>query len=214
LIFSGRYGRRAGRFGISPGSYQPVTFALATDRKVTGFFVQTSLFKNLSSKKYIKTEIISVSINIVYYYICQGQKPCFRKRGCILRAMARKTKKTDMATMVLPGQETLGRRIARLRKERGYTQVELAEKIGIIQVLISDYERDKLRPHPEVIVRFAHALNVTTDELLGLTVSPTAGTKPSLKTLRRLNRIENLPPSQQKALFKTIDNFLKGAEKE
>jgi DNA-binding XRE family transcriptional regulator len=83
-----------------------------------------------------------VSINIVYYYICQGQKPCFRKRGCILRAMARKTKKTDMATMVLPGQETLGRRIARLRKERGYTQVELAEKIGIIQVLISDYERE------------------------------------------------------------------------
>jgi len=128
--------------------------------------------------------------------------------------MARKTKKTDMATMVLPGQETLGRRIARLRKERGYTQVELAEKIGIIQVLISDYERDKLRPHPEVIVRFAHALNVTTDELLGLTVSPTAGTKPSLKTLRRLKKIEELPPSQQKALFKTIDNFLKGAEKE
>jgi transcriptional regulator with XRE-family HTH domain len=60
---------------------------------------------------------------------------------------------------------------------KGYTQVELAEKIGIIQVLISDYERDKLRPHPEVIVRFAHALNVTTDELLGLTVSPTAGDK-------------------------------------
>jgi hypothetical protein len=38
IDFSGRYGRRAGRFGISPGSYQPVTFALATDRKVTGFF--------------------------------------------------------------------------------------------------------------------------------------------------------------------------------
>jgi hypothetical protein len=38
LIFSGRYGRRERRFGISPGSYQPVTLALATDRKVTGFF--------------------------------------------------------------------------------------------------------------------------------------------------------------------------------
>lgn len=128
-------------------------------------------------------------------------------------AMARKTK-TDMATMTQPGQESLGQRIARLRKERGYTQVEVAEKMGIIQVLISDYERDKLRPHPEVIVRFAQALDVTTDELLGIKESPTAGIKSSLKTLRRLKRIEDLPPSQQKALFKTIDNFLKGAEKE
>ncbi len=127
--------------------------------------------------------------------------------------MARKTK-TDMATMTQLGQETLGRRIARLRKEKGLTQVVLAERMGIIQVLISDYERDKLRPHPEVIVRFAQALHVTTDELLGLKDSATAGTKPSLKTLRRLKKIEELPPSQQKALFKTIDNFLKGAEKE
>jgi len=125
--------------------------------------------------------------------------------------MTRKTK-TDMATLVL-GEETLGQRIARLRKEKGYTQVELAEKIGIIQVLISDYERDKLRPHPEVIVRFAQALGVTTDEILGVKTSPTAGTKPSLKTLRRLKKIEELPLSQQKVLFKTIDNFLKGAEK-
>ncbi len=125
--------------------------------------------------------------------------------------MARKTK-TDMSTLIL-GKETLGQRMARLRKEKGYTQVELAEKIGIIQVLISDYERDKLRPHPEVIVRFAQALEVTTDEILGVKTSPTAGTKPSLKTLRRLKKIEDLPLSQQKVLFKTIDNFLKGAEK-
>jgi len=31
------------------------------------------------------------------------------------------------------GKETLGERIARLRKEKGYTQVELAQKIGINQ---------------------------------------------------------------------------------
>ena len=40
--------------------------------------------------------------------------------------------------------ETVGQRLARLRKERGWTQVELAERIGIIQSLISDYERDRL----------------------------------------------------------------------
>ncbi len=121
-------------------------------------------------------------------------------------------KKTDMAMMEL-GQETLGQRIARLRKEKGLTQVKLAEKMGMIQVLISDYERDKLRPHPEVIVRFAQALEVSADELLGMKQTATTGTKPSLKTLRRMRKIEELPPSQQKTLLKTIDIFIKAAEK-
>ena len=41
---------------------------------------------------------------------------------------------------------------------QGYTQVELAERIGIIQALVSDYERDKLRLNAEMLVRFAQAL--------------------------------------------------------
>ena len=38
------------------------------------------------------------------------------------------------------GKETLGKRIARLRKEKGCTQSELAQRIGIIRELISNYE--------------------------------------------------------------------------
>jgi hypothetical protein len=64
-----------------------------------------------------------------------------------------------------------------------------------------------------VIVRFTKALDVTTDELLGIKQIPTTGTKLTLKTLKRLKKIEELPPSQQKTLLRTIDTFLKGAEK-
>jgi transcriptional regulator with XRE-family HTH domain len=109
------------------------------------------------------------------------------------------------------GNESLGERFARLRKEKGYTQIELAKKIGITQVLLSAYERDRIRPNYEIIISFSQALEVTTDELLGVKESRTASTKPSLKILRRLNKIELLPPSQQRALLQTIDNFLKGA---
>jgi DNA-binding XRE family transcriptional regulator len=35
-------------------------------------------------------------------------------------------------------KESLGHRLARIRKEKGYTQAELAEKIGIIRGLVSD----------------------------------------------------------------------------
>lgn len=111
------------------------------------------------------------------------------------------------------GKETMGERIARLRKERGYTQAELAEKTGIIQALISDYERDKLRLHAEMVIRFAQALEVATDELLGLNGAKKNGDKISLRLLRRTKKIDYLPQSQQKTLLKTIDTFLKAAGK-
>lgn len=112
-------------------------------------------------------------------------------------------------------KETIGQRIARLRKERGYTQIELSEKTGIPQTLITDYERDKLRLHPEMVIRFAQALEVSTDELLGIKTANGNGNngKASLRLLRRVKRIEELPQSQQKTLLKTIDTFLKGAGK-
>jgi transcriptional regulator with XRE-family HTH domain len=111
------------------------------------------------------------------------------------------------------GKETIGQRIAQLRKERGYTQAELSEKMGIIQPLISDYELDKLRLHAEMVIRVAQALEVSTDELLGSKAANGNGSngKGSLRLLRRVKRIEDLPQSQQKTLLKTIDTFLKAA---
>ena len=108
--------------------------------------------------------------------------------------------------------ETFGQRLARLRKERGWTQVELAERVGIIQSLMSDYERDRLRMNPDMVVRFAAALEVTTDELLQPSGRKHAlRRKPSLRVLRRLEKIEKLPAHQQSTLLKTIDTFLRGA---
>lgn len=108
--------------------------------------------------------------------------------------------------------ESIGRTLARLRKERGYTQTELAERIGIIQALVSDYERDKLRLNADMLIRFARALAVPSDEILGLKSTHSKGKNPSLKVLRRLSRIESLTAAQQRALLKTIDMFLKAAE--
>ena len=114
---------------------------------------------------------------------------------------------------VLESGDTIGRRLARIRKEQGYTQVEVAQRIGIIQALVSDYERDKLRLNAEMLARFARALNVSADEILGLNGAQRAAVKnPSLKILRRLNRIASLPPAKQKAFLQTIDALLKVQE--
>jgi len=77
----------------------------------------------------------------------------------------------DMARKSCSQQETvsdvsLGRRIALLRKERGFAQFELAEKLGVVQSIVSDHERGRLRPHPDMLVRLAQTLQVSADEIL------------------------------------------------
>jgi len=112
------------------------------------------------------------------------------------------------------GSESLGGRLARMRTERGYTQIELAESIGITQKLVSDYERQRVRPAIDVIVRYAKLFEVSTDELLGVATKRRA--TPAIKSqrvLRRLKKIDGLSKRDQDALIRTIDNFLKGASK-
>ncbi len=109
-------------------------------------------------------------------------------------------------------KETLGQRIARLRKEKGYTQTELANKIGITQKLVSDYELDRIRPYPEMAIRFALSFDISTDELLGVKKTKNDGGKPNLKIQQRIKKIEELPTSQQKALLKTIDTFIENIQ--
>ncbi len=118
-----------------------------------------------------------------------------------------------LSPVQLVTDESFGQRFARLRKERGYTQVELAAKTGLTQALVTDYERGRLRMHAEMVVRFAQCLDVSTDELLGVSdaAKKKGGSTLSLKLIRRLQKIEQIPNSKQKALLQTIDGFLKGA---
>jgi transcriptional regulator with XRE-family HTH domain len=107
--------------------------------------------------------------------------------------------------------ETIGQRLARLRKERGYTQVGLAEKTGTRQVLISAYETDRAALSAEMAVRFALALEVSTDELLHPNVKKKSTAKPSLKVMRRLEQIEKLPENKQSFILSALDSMLRGA---
>src|SRR5271157_1446964 len=100
-------------------------------------------------------------------------------------------------------------RLSRLRKERGWTQVELAERLGITQTLLSDYERGKLRLNATLIVRLANALETSTDELLQPKEAQSPlRRKPSLRVQRRVEKIEKLPPRKQYFVLKALDALL------
>jgi transcriptional regulator with XRE-family HTH domain len=109
--------------------------------------------------------------------------------------------------------ESLGERLARLRKEKGITQIELAERLGVSQPLVSEWERDGLRLNSEVIVALNLILGVSADDLLGLSSKKTAPSDaaPRRRFIRRLQAMSKLPRRDQEALLRTIDAFLSKA---
>jgi transcriptional regulator with XRE-family HTH domain len=66
------------------------------------------------------------------------------------------------------GETRFGKRLQALRKARGLTQVQLAEAAGTTQRAISYYETEAGFPPAPAVIDLAKALNVTTDELLGV----------------------------------------------
>ena len=62
--------------------------------------------------------------------------------------------------------DTLGKRIAALRKEKGMTQEELAEKLGVSPQAISKWENGQSCPDISLLPRLAAIFGVTTDLLL------------------------------------------------
>jgi transcriptional regulator with XRE-family HTH domain len=105
--------------------------------------------------------------------------------------------------------ETIGQRIARIRKAKGFTQQELANRIGISRKLVTDYETGRVRLFDEMLARFALTLKVTSDELLGLKKVNYLGPAPSLRVMKRLQEIEKLSEIKKKFILKTIDDLIK-----
>jgi len=114
---------------------------------------------------------------------------------------------TKKATSRKPA-ESPGERLARLRRDRGITQEELAEMLGVSQPVVSDYERGELRLHGELILQLTQILGVSADDLLGLKPMKSAEGVGNRRLARRLQQIEKLPRRDQQAILRTIDAFL------
>ena len=63
-------------------------------------------------------------------------------------------------------KQTLGMMILTLRKEKGMTQLELAEKMGVTDKAVSKWERDLSFPDISSIPKLAEIFEVSVDELM------------------------------------------------
>ena len=61
----------------------------------------------------------------------------------------------------------LGKNIYTLRKEKGYSQENLAEKVNVTRQTISNWELGETFPNPEQLILLSGALDKSIDELVG-----------------------------------------------
>ena len=101
-----------------------------------------------------------------------------------------------------------GRRIRALREQRGMTQVELARALKLPQSNVSEMERGARGLTVHQALKLARALRVTTDTILTGNGSAAGKVAPSLKLLRRLQKIEQLPEARQRVVLKFIDALI------
>lgn len=63
-------------------------------------------------------------------------------------------------------QEKIGKFIAECRKEKGLTQVQLAEQLGITNRAVSKWENAKSMPDVSVMISLCEILDISVNELL------------------------------------------------
>lgn len=77
--------------------------------------------------------------------------------------------------------ETLGSKIARLRKEKGYTQEEFSQLLDVTAQAVSKWENDISCPDIMLLPKISQLLGISIDEMLG-NAAPAAQQKEEEKT--------------------------------
>jgi transcriptional regulator with XRE-family HTH domain len=99
---------------------------------------------------------------------------------------------------------TLGKKIRQLRLQRGWSQQELANKVGIGQKQVSAYERDANTPSGEIFIALAKALEVSLDYLAQLVHEDTAQLAVAdRELLEKVQRVDKLS-EEDRALVKGV----------
>jgi len=95
--------------------------------------------------------------------------------------------------------------IAALRKDKGWSQSELAKQTGVSQVMIGKYERGDATPSLDVAKKIADALEVSLDYLVG----EGQNSKFDKTTVNRLHQIENMDSATKEKMWFFIDAILR-----
>ena len=102
---------------------------------------------------------------------------------------------------------SFGKNIRRLRKEHGWAQIQLAEKLNISQKVLATYEAGTRKPSIELLPKFAQVLGTTVDELLDASNFPENQSKErhgNSRSTKVIEAFEKLQEDEQRVILKQI----------
>src|ERR1700752_5285117 len=110
-----------------------------------------------------------------------------------------------------------GRRLAALRRQKGLSQRELAERLDTTQKTVDYYERRAVNPTLDLVERVAAALEVPAAELIGDGAAPMRLSKkagPTGKVQKVFEDVSRLPRRQQEKIVEFVSAFVRQYEQE
>lgn len=102
----------------------------------------------------------------------------------------------------------LGERIKQLRKEKGWSQDELAQQISSDARQISRYENGKITPSAEALVKLAEVFDVSIDYLMVDQAPRRPLRVEDDGLLEKLEDIRTLSEEDRASLFHILDAFV------
>lgn len=102
-------------------------------------------------------------------------------------------------------RKALGQRLKSLRKDRGLTQKDLAQAVGLSFQQLNKYESGVNLPSTDVLAALADHLDVTLDYLaVGKSLLPITNTR----LLERLQSLQGLPNEDLEAAITVLDGLV------
>jgi len=104
----------------------------------------------------------------------------------------------------------LGKRIQELRKNAKYSQVELADQIGISKSQMIRYENKGVQPPADILNKIADLFGTSVDFIInGDTEEKAKATLKNTTLLQQFKDVESLPEEEQITVIKFLGAYLR-----
>ena len=105
---------------------------------------------------------------------------------------------------------TISDRVTQIRKQKGLTQNELAERVGISKAQMSRYIAKGVQPPANVLAKMADELGVSMDFLLnGNTDDKAASSLSHAEVIQQYKEVDQLPVDERKTVIKVVAALLR-----
>lgn len=104
---------------------------------------------------------------------------------------------------------SFGKKLTDLRKQAGFSQQQVAQKLATSGAIVGRYERGEMKPSIEVAAKLAKIFNVTLDYLVDDSNSLSMIRNSDM--LKRFEEIEKMPDTDKQHILYTIDALIRDA---